>query len=331
MSITLLDIAKKTGVSSYTVSRALNNKPDISKKTKKLIIKVAKELNYTPNSIARSLVQKKTNTLGVLLPNIADSFYAEILSGIERMSRNKNYNILYCNTDHDPIVERKSFTMLLEKRVDGILICPTEKNDQYIKMLREITIPYVLIKTHTDLLDCDNVFVDVTYGAYLAVNHLIKKGYKKIYQIYSMAQNLDTKERIEGCKKAFKKNKISLDKLELIYSERKLESFYNITEKYVNYTGEKVGIFVFDDEMAMGVYKALTNKGLKVPEQVGIVGYDNIKISPYFAKSLTTVHYPKYEIGVKGTELLIKRIKLKNQSEPNKIILKPKLIIRETT
>ena len=330
MSTTLKDIAKKAGVSIYTVSRALNNKPDISKKTKDSILKIAKELKYTPNIIARSLVQKKTDTLGVLLPNIMDSFYAEVLSGIERVARIKKYNILFCNTDHNTVIEHKSIRMLLEKRVDGILISPTEKDEQYIKLLSETNIPFVLLKTRTDLIKCDNVSVDVTQGAYLAVNHLIKKGYKKIFHIYSHVQNLDSKERIEGCIKAFKKNRITLDRLEMIYAERKLNVFYEITKKKINYEGEKIGIFVFDDEMALSVCKAISEKGFKIPEQVGIVGYDNVKYSPYFSKSLTTVHYPKYEMGFKGAELLIKRIKLKKSFKPIKIILKPKLITRET-
>lgn len=331
MTVTINDIAKKVGVSKNTVSRALNNKTDISEKTKRLILKTAKELNYTPNYIARSLVKKETNTIGVLIPNISDSFYAELLSGIEQVVRSTKYNILLSNTNNDSKIELDSIRMLLEKRVDGLLICPTEKNDEYIELLQKTNIPWVLLKSHTDLVECDSVYVDVTLGAYQAVNHLIQKGYKTVYHIYSMQHKLDGKERVEGCKKAFLENNVPLNQLKLIYSDWNLKDYYNVVKEKISFDREKIGIFTYDDEMAMGVCKAVVDKGLKIPEQVGIVGYDNIMSSMYYLKSLTTVDYPKFEIGLKGAELLLKRIKSKRQVKPRRVILKPKIIIREST
>ncbi|MCK4965684.1 LacI family DNA-binding transcriptional regulator [bacterium] len=331
MTVTINDIAKIVGVSKNTVSRALNDKTDISAKTKRIILKTAKDLNYTPNYIARSLVKKETNTIGVLIPNISDSFYTELLTGIEHSARKSKYNIILSNTNGNSKIEIDSIRMLLEMRVDGMLICPTEKNEEYIDLLQKSNVPWVLLKSYTDLIDCDTVYVDVTQGAYQAVNHLIQKGYKKIYHIYSMQHKHDGKQRIEGCKKAFFENKIPLTRLKLIHSEWKHNAYYNAVKENINCNGKRIGIFAYDDEMALSVCKAVVDKGLKIPEDVGVIGYDNIVSSEYYMKSLTTVDYPKSEIGSKGAELLIKRMKSKKRLKPKQIVLMPKLIIREST
>ncbi len=188
-----------------------------------------------------------------------------------------------------------------------------------------------MLKAYTDLIDCDTVYVDVTQGAYQAVNHLIQKGYEKIYHIYFMQHKHDGKQKIGGCKKAFLENNIPLNRLKLIYSEWKHDAYYDAVKENINYNGEKIGIFTYDDKMTLSVCKAVVDKGLKIPEEVGVIGYDNIVSSGYYMKSLTTIDYPKSEIRSKGAELLIKRIKSKKQLKPKQIVLKPKLIIREST
>jgi len=330
MPTTLKDIANVLNVSVVTVSKALNNKPDISKKTKKLVLKTANELNYTPDGVARSLVKKKTNTLGVLIPDISESFFAEILRSIEKVSKENKYNILVIDTDWDPVIEYKSIKILFEKRVTGILICSTEKNDRYSELLKTSGIPFVLFNCTNNSFKCNYVINDNVYGAYLAVDYLIKRGYEDIYFIYSHIQTTTYYKRTEGCKKAFKENNIPLGKLKLLYSQRSIDSFYKITRRKINFTGKRIGILVWDDEMAAVVCRAIIDKGLKIPEDVGIVGYDDIDIAKYSIIPLTTIQNPSYELGEKAAEILLDRIRSKDLSKINEVILKPKLIIRES-
>ena len=330
MSVRMKDIAEKVGVSLNTVSKAINNRPYVSEKTRELILNTADELNYSLNDIARSLAKKKTNTLGVLLFDIGDTYFAEVLNGIENIARKNGYSILLCNANHDSDVEYQSIKVLLEKRVDGLLISPTQMDNRYVDILKNINIPFILLNRRTDSLECNYVVNDYIYGSYIAVDYLIKKGYKDIYFIHSHSQSSTSNERIEGCKKACKKNKIQLDSLKIFYCDRNLDEYYSLIKNKINYYGNMIGIFVWDDDMSVGVYKAIIEKGLKVPEDVGIIGYDNIKASKYLIKPLTTINNPSYEIGLKAAKILIKNIKSENSFKTHRIVLKPELIIRET-
>ena len=330
MAVTLKDIASKLGLSIMTVSRALNDHPDINDKTKQLVLKAAKELHYTPNIIARNLVRKRSNTLGILIYDLMDTFYIELLNGAEEVLRKNNYNILLCNSHNDPELEYKSIRTLLENRVAGIIICPTEKNNQNFKILKNSGIPCVFINFPSDSFECNYVSNDESHGAYLAINYLINKGYEKIYYIYSNTHTVGCRRRIEGCKKAFKENNLSLNELGMLYCERKVDMFYDITMKEINYRGKRIGIHVWDDQMTVGVYKAIIDKGLKIPEEVGLVGCDDIESSKYLPIPLTTLHSSPYNIGKKTAEVIIKRIKSKDLSKTDRIILKPRLVIRGT-
>lgn len=327
---TMKDIAERLGVSINTVSKAINNKSKISQKTRELVLKTARELHYTPNIVARSLVKRKTNTLGVVIYDFMDSFYAEVLNGIEEISTKFNYNILVCNSKNDVEIEYKSIKMLFEKRVDGLLICPTQEDNRYIRLLSNSNIPFVLLNRETRLSRCNIVINDYFNGSYLAIDYLIKKGYRVIYFIYSHEKTSATKRKIRGCKKAFRDNNISLNDLKLIHCEREIELYYKTTKEKIRYNGKKIGIHVWDDQMAVGVCKAVIDKGLHIPNHVGIIGYDNTLASKYFIKPLTTVLNPAYDIGVKATELLIDRIKSKDNRRFEKIVLDPKLFIRDT-
>ena len=295
MPPTLKDIAEKLNVSIVTVSKALNNKPDISKKTKQLIQKTAKELNYTPNGVARSLVRKNTNTLGVLVPDISEPFYTSIIKSIDRVSKRNNYNIILIDTDRNHEIEYKSVMMLLEKRVSGILIDPPDVNCKSIELLKKGEVPFVIFNWPSNAFNCNSVGSDNVCGAYLAFNYLINKGYEKFYYMYSCTKSKSFYDRLEGCKKAFTQNNIPFEELELIYCPRDINLFYDTALKRINHSGKRIGIHAWDDEMSIGVCKAILDKGLRIPEDVGIVGYDNIEYSKYSPIPLTTIDNTTHE------------------------------------
>jgi LacI family transcriptional regulator len=330
MPATMKDIAKKAGVSVVTVSRALNNKPDINENTKKIIIKIAADLDYTPDSLAKSLVTKKTSAIGIIVPTM-DFFYTQVVDGISKVSLDNNYSIVLCNSHEDPNKELRLIRSLREKRVDGMLIYPIQADHRYIEELKNSVVPFVFLNRHTDELQCEYVINDNVFGAYSAVNHLIQRGYKKILYICAKPNASSGKERIEGCKKACLESNISLHSLTVLTCKEKIESCYRLVKNLLSKDFKHDAVFVWDDRLAIGAIKAVLEYGKRIPQDIGIIGYDDIEISEYLFPPLTTIRHPSYEIGETAAEILINRLESINESAFNHIVLKPKLIVRETT
>lgn len=332
MPTTQKDIARRLNVSVMTVSKALTNHPDVSDSTRALVRKTASEMNYRVNVVARSLVQRRTNTIGIIVPDVSELFYAEVLNGIESVTRANNYNLLLANTDNNPEIERQSLQTLLENRVDGLLFCPTEKDDHYTALLKSINIPYVLFNNAPEGLACDTIRVDREVGAFQSMRYLIGQGYETFYFFYTFAHMSESRHSLEGCRRAFTESGLTLEKLHLIHcQEHTLELFYQkARETIFPNRDQRIGIFVWDDEMAVGVYRAISEKGLDIPAQVGIIGFDDIKIARFLPKALTTVHYPKFEMGKVGAEMLIRRMQSKVKTKPENVVLDLELVQRET-
>lgn len=331
MAITMKDIARMANVSVVTVSRAINNKPDISKKTKKLILEIIKKHNYVPNYLAKSLVTKKTKSIGLTIMDIIDPFFAKIVRGADDVAKGHGYNIILTHTDNDPDKELNAIRFLAEKKVDGFLLCPVQRDRRYIKVLEESPIPYVLIARHANgKLKCDCVLNDNIHGAYLAVNYLLKKGHKEIHYLIPSAKFTSTEERIHGCRKAVKSHRLPQSSLHIHRCEENMNSFYDFSVRLFKRKKRISAVFVWDDILAIAVQKAAIDNGLRIPEDVAIIGYDDIDIADYLSKPLTTVEYPAYQIGAEAAKILIEKIESDAPTKVRKVVLKPKLIIKET-
>ncbi len=331
MPVTIKDIAGKAGVTPVTVSRALNDKPDISSATKENILKIADDLGYVPNYLAKSLVTRETKTVGILIPNTVDPFYAEVVQGINDLARERGYSIILCNTHNDADEELKFIRHLREKRADGMLIYPVQEDNRYIEELKKNPIPFVFLNRHSDELQSDYVINDNIVGAFSAVNHLIEKGHKNIIYICSKPSASSAQERIEGCKKAIEKNNLPSDSIRIILCKESIESCYNLVKKIIRKDKDRKALFVWDDKMAVGAIKAILEEGLKIPEDIALVGYDDIEISEYLYPPLTTVRQPTYQIGKKAAQILLEKLESKDKVKTKHIVLKPKLIFRKTT
>ena len=200
--------------------------------------------------------------------------------------------MLLSNTDYDLDIENRLINTLLKKRVDGLLICPLQKKSDQLAMLRSSKIPFVVMNYRVNLKNCNYVISDNVYGASLVVDHLIKRGYKEIYYIYKTTYSPTRENRIKGCKKAFKKHRLSLNKLKILYCDIKIKSYYQITKEKIKFKGNRIGIFAWNDVMAIGAFKAIMSKGLRIPEDIGIAGFDDDMFSEYLYKPLTTVSNP---------------------------------------
>ena len=331
MAVKMRDIAEEAGVSVVTVSRALNNKPDINKETKDRILKIARELNYTLDGLAKSLVTKKTNSIGIIIPNSRDPFYAEVIDGISVESRNRGYSIVLCNSHESSDEEIVLIQLLREKRVDGMLIYPLQEDNRYIEVLKNSPIPFVFLNRHTDALDCDYVMNDNFYGSFLAMNHLIEKGHKEITYICAKPTASSGQERIAGCKEAFRKNKLHMNGLNIEICEETIECCYKLVKDLLVRKKSITALFVWDDRLAMGARRAIFEAGKEIPKDIALVGYDDIEVSEYLFPSLTTVRQPSFQIGLTAAKILLDKLIPENNNKVRKEILKPELIVRKTT
>ena len=328
--VTLRDIAKEAGVSTTTISRALNNKPDVSSKTKDKIIKIAKNLGYTPNLLAKSLRSKKSKTIGVVLADISNPFFSAVAKGVENAARKKSYSIILCNTDEEYEKEEEALQVLVEKRVDGLLITPVQKEYKDILRIKEQKIPLVLVGRHFDTIGTNSVVSDDSLGGFLATEYLIKKGHRKILYISGPLHISSASERLNGYKEALKKYKISFKKKLVRGYTAKMDEAYMLMRKLLKEKLDFTAIFTFSDFLAFGIMKALREEKLKIPDDVAVVGYDDIEFSSILEIPLTTVHMPKYRLGMEGTNMLIDEIEGKNSGKPQKLVIKPELIVRES-
>ncbi len=330
MSATIKDIAAKARVSVVTVSRAMNNKPDISAATKERILKIARQLRYTPNSLAKSMVTRKTHAVGLVMPNSKDPFYAEVIHGICQKLSEQGYSTVLCTSEDDADKELSVLHLLRERRVDGILLYPVQRDQRYIQELKSSAVPYVLLNRHTNALKCDYVMNDNVAGALEAVNHLIEKGHKKITYVCARPDASSAQERILGCKRAIQQNGLPPSALMVEYCDETIESCHRLVKELVAHNNLHA-LFVWDDRLAIGALKAIQEEGLRIPQDIALVGYDGIEISAHLFPPLTTVLQPSLQIGQTAAQILLERLGSKERGNPKHVVLKPQLVVRETT
>jgi LacI family transcriptional regulator len=331
--VTIRDIANAVGVSKMTVSRALNNKPRVSAETKAKVLKAAKELNYIPNRLARSLATQETEMLGVIVTNSANPYYAELIRGIEDTASANSYSVVLCSTDEDADKERTCLRLLKERRADGLILTPTQKSTKEILALKEENVTFVLMNRRFTEIKTDYVLSDNIEGSYLAVTHLIQVGHKRIAHIGGPEEISTAEERLIGYKNALRQNNIDFDAELFVRSELKPENMDSLVSKLLTLEQKPTAIFVYNDFLAIGVLAALKDRGLRMPDDIAVVGYDDIEVASIL--ELTTVSQMRYELGKRAVQILLKRIRNREVSdasdEVHEVVLKPKLVIRASS
>lgn len=306
MAASIKDVAKEAGVSIATVSRVLNNIDVVNYDTKQKVLEAIKKLDYTPNVVARSLKTQKTSTLGIIIPDISSQFYPEVVRGAEDVANIYNYNVILCNTDLDKQKEIEYLRVLKEKMVDGILYMSSSIEPEIFKYIQHINVPIVLVEN----VDKDDTFPSVTINnldaAYEAVKYLIKKGNKKIGYIgHKDLENNATAKRFLGYKKALEESNIKLNEKITYFGGLKVEDGYKGALEIIKH-GDIDAIFCSSDECAMGAINALREKNINVPNDVDIMGFNDIYEASVFYPKLTTVSIPMYDMGSVGMRMLIK-------------------------
>ncbi|MCT4604527.1 MAG: LacI family transcriptional regulator [Marinisporobacter sp.] len=331
MPITINDIARESGVSRATVSRVLNNSGYVKDETRQKVLKAIKELNYTPSAIARSLSTRKTNTIGVIVPEINDPFFGEVIKGVSEVADEHNLNIILFNTDDNVEKELKALQLLKEQRIQGILITPalTEKkeNREYLGTLEKFGIPIILIDGHVKYENFSGVFIDHIKGAYDGTEALIKEGHKKIAIINGQMDSRPAKERFIGYKKALEEYHIPLEERYIFYGEYKYEHAYEITKKILKMEDPPTAIFVSSNMMILGCMKAFYEKKVHIPRDMAIIGFDKLEVLNIIGMNISCINGPTLKLGKKGMKMLIDRLHDEKNKEIKRTILLPEIIL----
>ncbi|MBK6267281.1 LacI family DNA-binding transcriptional regulator [Marivirga sp. S37H4] len=335
-NITIKDIARKLGVSPSTVSRALKDHPDISPNTKKEIQELAISLNYQPNSVALSLRQSKTNTIGVIIPEIAHFFFSAVISGIEDIAHSAGYHVIITQSNESYEREVMNTKALFNSRVDGILLSISRETSNYdhLQSLLDSNVPLVFFDRMVDSLNACKVIVNDEQGAYEATTHLIEQGYYRIAHLAG-PQNLGiSKNRLNGYKAALADNKYMMDdNLVKVCGLGTYEEAEAITNELLDYRFPPDAIFSNNDVAAYGAMTAIKKRGLRIPEDVAIVGFSNWRFSSLIQPALSSVTQPGFKMGQEATRLLMKQIALGDDEEAitETISLKTNLVVRESS
>ncbi len=330
---TIKDVARRLDVAVSTVSRAFNDKYDIRKETRALILQTAEEMGYHPNPIAKKLIQQKTFNVGVVVPEFVNAFFPEVIIGIQDVLIKKGYQVLVMQSNECHTTELENVKTLEDNMVDGLIISlsrESHNNEYYIRML-EKGYPIVFFNRVDETIAASRVVFDDYKWAYFATEHLIKQGYRNIYHLSGYQHLSLSRNRIKGFRKAMDKFTIPYDKAHIIETGFFMEEGQAAMERLI--TGSKLpdAIFAANDPVAIGAMKAIKKAGLKIPEDIAVVGFSESKMAEVVDPPLTSVSQPTFEMGKQAAELLIRQIAVDGFARPETVVLDGRLNIRASS
>ncbi len=329
-NITIKDVAKQAGVSISTVSRVINDSKPVTDEVKQRVLDVIKETGYIPNPLARSLVTKKSKLIGVVVPELSDSFVNEILNGIEEIAKMYDYDILLANTYSNREQELKSINLLRAKQVEGIVMISWKVEEEHINYIQNCGIPATYISKTARNYDIHTVSTSNKEATYDMTKYLVGKGHEKI--AFIMTSEDDTvleMERLSGYEDALSENNIKLDKTLIKNGGTTYEKGYESMKELLDDNIIPDAAFVTGDEAAIGAINAICDAGYKVPEDISVAGFNDVKIAKMYRPKLTTVYQPLYDMGAVAMRMVIKLIN-KEVLESKKMELPYRIIERES-
>jgi len=333
---TMNDVAQKAGVSSATVSHVINNSRVVSDETREKVLAAIRALHYRRDGVARSLRRSQTNSIGLMISDIANPFFPDVVRGAEDIARSQGYNVILCNTDEDAEKERLYLDVLLEKRVDGIVMTPTGGNQEYIQELLFSGIPITFVDRWIPGIDVDAALVDNEQAACEAVTHLIKLGHRRIAVVDAQLASSAIAERLEGYRRALADAGIPFDRRLIVISRSDIDAGFTVASKLLTLSPRPTAVFGTNNLVTLGVMQAIVRQGLRCPEDVAVVGFDDFPWASAFHPALTTVAQPSYALGRTATGLLMRCI-ARRQTQPTEEaparhteVLHARLVVRES-
>lgn len=327
---TMKDVAEKAGVSVTTVSHVINETRFVSPQLADRVWKAVESLNYQPNALARSLRRKQTHTIGMIVPDNSNPFFAEVARVIEDLFFDQGYSVILCNSDQSPAKERTYIDLLTEKQVDGIVFVAAGAMTEHLQTLLERDVPLVVIDRELQSVACDSVLADNRSGGRQATQHLIERGHTRIGCITGPSDVTPSWERFEGYQDARRAAGLPLDGSLVRRGDFRAPSGYARMQELLALPRPPTAAFICNDLMAIGAMRAIGERGLKIPSDMAVVGFDDIALASYTHPPLTTIAQPRHRMGELAAELLIKRIG-DGQQPPRRHLLRTRLIVRQSS
>jgi LacI family transcriptional regulator len=328
---TLKDIARSLGVSTMTVSRAINGHPSVSDETRRLVMEKASKSNYTPNRWARGLVTNRSHLIGLVVPDISHAFYAEITLGIQNCIEEKGYNLLLCNSGRDPVSERREIDALIATRVEGLIVASSqaEESAEYFAGLKQQGQVFVLIDRYFRRLNCSCLVTDDVEVGRIATEHLIELGHRKIAHVRGPGVS-PARLREEGYLEALRGHGLAENEAWMVDGKFRVEDSYGAMKILMGMDDRPTAVFAASDYSAFGVVQACRDVGVRVPEDVSVIGAGNIEGSRHPNAFLSTVDWDRQEMGREAGKVLLELIEERSQKLVKKVFA-PHLLVRQST
>jgi len=331
MTPTIKEIAKRAKVSIATVSRALNDDESVTKETKQLVMSISEQINYRPNILARNFVKKKSNIIGLILPEISDEFFTEIIQGIDEITFSFNHFTLVASSHKNRTIVESISTFLGNGMIGGLIILLPSFTEEIKKVLTKPHIPVVLISGDTSIKKFDTIGIDNYQGSYDLTNYLIRsKGYRKFSYISGPLNNSDALQRKKGFQDACRKNNINVEKGRIMEGDFTRQSGESLCRELLQESKKPEIIVAANDMMAVGCYNVIKAHKLKLPADIAVTGFDDIQLSKYIEPGLTTVKANIEEVSKTAATLIMNKMKKQLKEAPQQIRIKTELVIRKS-
>jgi LacI family transcriptional regulator len=327
---TIRDVAEQASVSITTVSHVINGTRKVSSELQDRVLQAMADLDYRPNRVARSLRKNESLTIGIVVPDSTNPFFAEVARSAEVAAFEQGYSVILCNSDGDPNKEDRYIQVLMEKRVDGIIFVSVGGDSERLRRIQDQQIPLIVVDREVPGVEVDLVLADNAHGGWLATNHLIQRGHQRIGCIAGPSEVTPSAERLVGFRRAMSESGLTVDESLVEKGDFQFESGYAIASKWLAHPNPPTALFCCNDLMAVGAIHAASELGLSVPAQVAVVGFDNVLLASYFQPGLTTVAQSCDIMGERAAELLIARIQDPDRL-PDRHLLDVELVIRQST
>ncbi len=331
MNVTIYDVAREANVSMATVSRVVNGNPNVKPTTRKKVLEAIERLGYRPNAVARGLASKKTTTVGVIIPDISNIFYAELARGIEDVATMYKYNIILSNSDQNKEKEMHLLNTMLGKQVDGIVFMSENITEEHVAEFKKSPVPIVLAASFDNQGTIPSVNINYEQGAYDATKHLLDKEHTRIAFVSGQSEHAAAEvKKLQGYKRALEEAGVAFDEELVVEGDYTYDSGIEAFDKLWELQDKPTAVFVSSDEMALGIIHGAQDKGVHIPNDVEVIGFDNTRLALMIRPQLSTVVQPMYDIGAVAMRLLTKYMN-KETVEDHTVILPHRIQFRKST
>lgn len=331
MKPTIRDVAKLADVSISTVSRVMNNPATVAEDKRIRVQEAIEQLHYQPNALARGLISRKSNTIAALIPDIRNPFYSGVIRGMEDAAKHYGYSLIICNTDRDQKHLISYFENFYEKQIDGILFVSDTVYRDYYDAMKRFQFPVVLVCTHSLEFNLSSIRIDDEQASYEAVSYLIQSGHRKLGMIcFTLTDTISGSPRYQGFQRALREYGLEENSRNVEFASNWYEEAYDAANRLVRRCPDVTAIFTASDEFALGTISYLKDQGISVPEQVSVIGFDDIRFARMTIPKLTTIAQPVYEIGFNSVKILYEQMTAEVPAVVREV-LPHRLVIREST